>query len=84
MDKITNLLDPFKDRIGKFEQEIKTMRDKTIEERATLKKEIETLANRSNEISKEATELTRALKSDQQKQGAWGEMILSKILKTLA
>ena len=81
MEKLTTLLDPLKKDIGNFEREIKTMRDKTIEERATLKNKIETLTKRSESISQEATALTRALKSDQQKQGAWGEMILSKILE---
>ena len=39
------------------------------------------LSQRSESISQEAVALTRALKSDQQKQGAWGEMILESILE---
>ena len=79
--RLAETLKPFKERIGNFEQEIKAMHNETIRERATLKNEVETLTKRSETISKEANELTRALKSDQQKQGAWGEMVLSNILE---
>jgi DNA recombination protein RmuC len=52
-----------------------------VDDRAALKAEIKHLTQRSEAISQEATALTRALKSDQQRQGAWGEMILSNILE---
>jgi DNA recombination protein RmuC len=81
IERLTATLTPLKEHVGHFERELKAVHQATVEDRAALKAEIRHLTQRSEAISKEATALTRALKSDQQKQGAWGEMILSNILE---
>lgn len=81
IEKLNATLTPLKEHVGHFERELKAVHKATIDDRAALKAEIKHLTQRSEAISKEATALTRALKSDQQKQGAWGEMILSSILE---
>ena len=81
IEKLTATLTPLKEHVGHFERELKAVHQATVDDRAALKAEIRNLTQRSEAISKEATALTRALKSDQQKQGAWGEMILSSILE---
>jgi DNA recombination protein RmuC len=81
LEKLTATLTPLKEHVGHFERELKAVHQATVDDRAALKAEIRNLTQRSEAISKEATALTRALKSDQQRQGAWGEMVLASILE---
>ncbi len=81
LEKIEAALKPLKEHVGRFQLELKTVHEETLKERERLKVEIEQLSERSEQISQEAVALTRALKSDQQRQGAWGEMVLETILQ---
>lgn len=81
LEKMQAALTPLREHVGHFERELKAVHKATVDDRAALKAEIAQLSKRSEEVSKEALALTRALKSDQQKQGAWGEMILETILE---
>lgn len=81
LERLNATLTPLKEHVGHFERELKAVHQASVEDRAALKAEIRGLTQRSEAISKEATALTRALKSDQQRQGAWGEMILANILE---
>lgn len=81
LERLNATLTPLKEHVGHFERELKAVHQATVDDRAALKAEIKHLTQRSEAISQEATALTRALKSDQQRQGAWGEMILSNILE---
>lgn len=81
LERLNATLTPLKEHVGHFERELKAVHQATVDDRAALKAEIRQLTQRSEAISKEATALTRALKSDQQRQGAWGEMILANILE---
>lgn len=80
-EQLQTLLKPFKDNIGRFESELKSATADAVKERVALKTEIEQLTKRSEKVSEEAINLTRALKGDTQKQGAWGEMILESLLE---
>lgn len=82
LEKLDAALTPLKEHVGHFEKELKTVHQETIKDRERLKSEIAQLSRRSEEISQEAVELTRALKSDRRAQGAWGEMILERILQS--
>ncbi len=81
LEKLNATLTPLKEHVGLFEKELKRVHEDTIKDRADLKTEIKQLSKRSEEISQEAVMLTRALKGDPQKQGAWGEMILESVLE---
>ncbi len=81
LERLDVALTPLKEHVGHFERELKAVHKATIEDRARLKAEIEQLSRRSEAISHEAVALTRALKGDSQRQGAWGEMILESILE---
>ena len=81
LERLNATLTPLKEHVGHFERELKAVHQATVDDRAALKAEIKQLTQRSEAISQEATALTRALKSDQQRQGAWGEMILANILE---
>lgn len=80
-EQLNALLTPFREQVHRFQTELQARNKATDEERARLKEQIEYLHKRSEDISREAVALTRALKGDSQKRGAWGEMILERILE---
>lgn len=79
--KLKLLLDPFKDRILEFQKQVGEAYEKEGRERFALKKEIGELVKQNQQLSEDADNLTRALKGDSQSQGAWGEMILDRLLE---
>ena len=81
LERLTGLLTPFREHVGRFEQELRQVHKSADEERARLSEQIRLLSSRSEAISAEAVALTRALKGDSQRQGAWGEMVLERILE---
>ncbi len=80
-DQLAALLTPFRDQVGRFQTELQARNKVLDEESARLREQILSLHNRSEQISREAVNLTRALKGDKQQQGAWGEMVLERILE---
>lgn len=80
-DKLKLLLDPFKERIMEFQKQVSEAYEKEGRERFALKKEIGELVKQNQQLSEDADNLTRALKGDSQSQGAWGEMILDRLLE---
>lgn len=75
------ILVPFKDQIRAFEQKVSDTYEKEGRERFSLMKEVQRLQDLNQQISEDAENLTKALKGDTQTQGAWGEMILERILE---
>lgn len=75
------MLTPFRDQVHRFQTELQTRNKVLDEESARLREQISSLHRRSEDISREAVNLTRALKGDKQRQGAWGEMVLERILE---
>ena len=75
------LLDPFKERIKEFQEQVRVAYDKEGKERFLLKSEVAKLVEQNQRLSQDADNLTKALKGDHQSQGAWGEMILDKLLE---
>jgi DNA recombination protein RmuC len=80
-NRLKTLLDPFRDQLQEFKNKVETVYVDEARERATLKKEIETLRDLNQQISQEAVNLTRALKGDKKAQGTWGELILERVLE---
>lgn len=80
-EQLTNLLTPLKEHIGRFETELRGVHKKADEERSLLKQEIGQLTERSRQLSDDAQSLAKALRGDSQKQGAWGEMVLVRLLE---
>jgi len=80
--QIDSVLTPLREHIGKFEKELRESHQKAGEDRASLQAQIRGLSEMSAGMAKEAEALTRALKGDVQKQGAWGEMVLERILES--
>lgn len=80
-EQLSALLTPFRDQVHRFQTELQARNKVLDEEGARLREQIIALHQRSEDISREAVNLTRALKGDKQRQGAWGEMVLERILE---
>lgn len=80
-EQLSALLNPFREQVHHFQRELRDRNKVLDEEGARLREHIEGLYRRSEEISREAVNLTRALKGEKQRQGAWGEMILERLLE---
>lgn len=80
-EQLGALLTPFREQVHRFQTELQSRNKVLDEEGARLREQIASLHKRSEEISREAVNLTRALKGEKQRQGAWGEMILERILE---
>jgi len=78
---ISDILTPLKEKIDKFEKKVEDTYQKGLVEQTQLLGAIENLHKLNTQISEEANNLTRALKSDSKKMGNWGEMILDRILE---
>ncbi|MEO5909416.1 MAG: DNA recombination protein RmuC [Pelobium sp.] len=75
------LLNPLKENIKAFEQKVDLTYKTEASERFTLKGTIDELIKQTKLIQDDATNLTKALKGDNKKQGNWGEMVLDKLLE---
>lgn len=80
-ENITALLSPLQEKITQFEKRVEETYDKESKERFSLVREIKSLQALNNKISKDAVNLTNALKSDNKAQGTWGEFVLESILE---
>lgn len=80
-ERLEAALNPLKEHVALFQTELKANHESALRDREALKAEIQMLSRQSEAVSKEAVALTRALKGDKQRQGAWGEMVLEGILE---
>jgi DNA recombination protein RmuC len=78
--KIKQILEPLKSNISDFRQKVEDTYDKESKERFSLGKEVHRLIEMSQVVSREANNLTTALKGNNKVQGNWGEMILESLL----
>ncbi|MGA9421188.1 MAG: DNA recombination protein RmuC [Rhodanobacteraceae bacterium] len=78
---IDQLINPLREQLGDFRKRVDEVYDKESRERGLLKHEIDTLKNINQRISDDALNLTRALKGEAGVQGAWGELILERLLE---
>ena len=76
-----SLLNPLREQLGDFRKRVDEVYDKESRERGLLKHEIEALKNLNLRISEDAVNLTQALKGDSRTRGAWGEMVLERLLE---
>lgn len=78
---MNDILKPLSENIENFKKKVEETYDKESKERFSLGDRVKELLELNQKISKEATDLTRALKGDSKKQGNWGEVILERILE---
>ena len=79
-DRMKEILDPLKEKLVNFEAKIEKTNLETTKQHESLKEQIKYLNEKSDQVSKDANNLVKALKGDFKKQGNWGELILDSIL----
>lgn len=80
-ERAEETLKPLRDDLQRFGKQVTETYQEESRERFSLKNEIKSLVERSQAISEETTNLTKALRGDSKVQGDWGEMILERILE---
>ena len=80
-ENMEQILNPLQDRIKSFEKKVEDTHKESIEKQSALRQQILGLKDLNEQMSKDAINLTRALKGDSKKQGDWGELQLETILE---
>ncbi|TNC52068.1 DNA recombination protein RmuC [Rubellimicrobium rubrum] len=81
--KLTELLTPFREQVGRFETELRAVHQEADKDRAVLAEQIRALSAQAQAVGQDAANLARALKGDKQRQGAWGEAQLERYLELM-
>jgi DNA recombination protein RmuC len=75
------ILNPLSEKIRTFEKRVEDTHKESIDRHAMLRQQIIGLKELNEQMSKEATNLTKALKGDSKIQGNWGELVLERVLE---
>ena len=78
---IEGILNPLKEKILHFEQKVETTHKENYGLHKSLKEQLGNLKELNQQMTKEATNLTKALKGDSKTQGNWGELVLERVLE---
>lgn len=78
--QVENILHPLRQQLSDFRQRVDLVYKTDGEDRTALKTQIEQLRQLNVRITDEARALTTALKGQSQARGAWGELILERLL----
>ncbi len=80
-ENIDDILKPLQEKIQHFEKRVEETNKENIDRSAQLRQQIIGLKELNEKITKEANNLTKALKGDTKMQGNWGEMVLERVLE---
>ncbi|MBO3098873.1 DNA recombination protein RmuC [Gelidibacter pelagius] len=80
-ENIDAILKPLHEKIQHFEKRVEETNKEDITRSADLRRQIIGLKELNEQMSKETTNLTKALKGDTKMQGNWGELVLERILE---
>lgn len=80
-ENIDRVLSPLREQLGDFRRKVEDVYEKESKDRISLFHEIKHLKALNQQISTDALNLTNALKGQTQTQGAWGEVILERVLE---
>jgi DNA recombination protein RmuC len=78
---LDSLLKPLGERLKEFQVRVEETYDKESKQRFSLQNEIQKLVEVNARMSVDALNLTNALKGDSKTQGAWGEVVLERVLE---
>jgi DNA recombination protein RmuC len=78
---LSHSLDPLKNQINEFKQQVTSVYEKENAERNKLIGKIGELQLQTQKIGEDAIHLASALKGDNKSQGNWGEVILERLLE---
>jgi len=76
------LLEPLRARIQEFQGKVETAYVNDSKDRSALAEQVKNLVSMNQQLSERASDLTRALTSQNKAQGNWGELILERVLES--
>ena len=79
-ENLSNILDPLKENIARFERKVESSNKDSVEFNAILKSEINHLKNETLKMRDDANNLANALRGESKTQGDWGEQQMETIL----
>ncbi|MBD0832287.1 DNA recombination protein RmuC [Aestuariibaculum sediminum] len=80
-ENLQHILNPLQEKIQGFEKKVEDSQKESISMHSALKEQLLGLKDLNQQMTKEATNLTRALKGDSKMQGNWGELVLERVLE---
>ena len=80
-ENIKNILNPLQEKIQIFEKKVDDTQKESISMHSALKEQLLGLKDLNQQMTKEANNLTKALKGDSKMQGNWGELVLERVLE---
>ena len=78
---IKNILTPLQEKIKDFEKRVEDSNKESITRHSAMQQQLKNLQELNLQITKEASNLTKALKGDTKMQGNWGEVVLERVLE---
>jgi DNA recombination protein RmuC len=78
---LNQLLEPLKVKITEFQGKVQEVYVQEGKDRSALAEQVKQLMTLNNQLSKDAHNLTSALKGQAKTQGNWGELILERVLE---
>lgn len=76
------LLDPLQQKLAEFQTRVETVYDNETRDRTALGEQVRQLMALNQSLSEDAKNLTTALKGSNKAQGAWGELVLERVLES--
>ena len=80
-EQLGNVIQPLKEQLEGLRKSVADTNTGNASARSSIETLVRQLMERADGISKDASNLTRALKGDSKVQGDWGEMMLSRLLE---
>ncbi len=80
--QVESVLHPLRQQLSEFRQRVDTVYKTESDDRASLRAQIEQLRQLNSRITDEANALTQALRGQAQVRGAWGELVLERLLES--
>ena len=81
-EQLSHVLQPLREQLDVLRKAVSDTNTGNATARTSIETLVKQLMERADGISKDATNLTRALKGDSKMQGDWGEMVLSRLLES--
>ena len=81
VSQMDTLLSPVREQLKSFQDIVQQAYITEAKERSLLGREIDSLKVLNHQLNAEASSLSRALRGDNQVQGAWGELVLERLLE---
>lgn len=80
-ENIDAILNPLKTQLSDFKNKVEDVYVKEAKDRTALYEQVKSLKDLNEQISKDAINLTHALKGDVKTQGTWGEVVLDRVFE---